>query len=56
MNTGVILRESTDDDLPIFYEQQQDATANFMAAFTAKDSADRDLRATLGYRVQQPPK
>lgn len=56
MNKGVILRETTDDDLTIFYEQQLDETANFMAAFTAKDSADRDLRATLGYRVKQPPK
>jgi RimJ/RimL family protein N-acetyltransferase len=31
----------TDDDLPIFFDQQLDATANRMAAFTGGDPADR---------------
>ena len=30
------------DDLPIFYEQQLDPEANWMAAFTAKDPTDRE--------------
>ena len=38
---GVLLREVRDDDLPIFFSQQLDKTANQMAAFTAKDPADR---------------
>jgi len=29
-------------DLPIFFEQQMDSAANYMAAFTAKDPADRN--------------
>lgn len=36
------LREVKESDLPIFYEQQLDPTANFMAAFTRKDPADRN--------------
>jgi len=35
------LREMTRDDLPIFFEQQLDQEANYMAAFTAKDPTDR---------------
>jgi RimJ/RimL family protein N-acetyltransferase len=31
-----------DSDLTIFFEQQLDPDANFMAAFTARDPADRD--------------
>jgi len=30
-----------DDDLPIFFTQQLDADATYMAAFTARDPADR---------------
>jgi RimJ/RimL family protein N-acetyltransferase len=37
----IVLREVTPDDLPIFYKQQLDPEANWMAAFTAKDPADR---------------
>lgn len=36
------LREVVEDDLPIFFAQQQDPEANQMAAFTAKDPSDRD--------------
>jgi len=36
------LRDVTESDLPIFFEQQLDADANYMAAFTAKNPADRD--------------
>lgn len=37
----VVLREVIDDDLAIFFDQQLDPDANYMAAFTAKDPADR---------------
>jgi len=37
----LLLREVADEDLATFFEQQLDADANFMAAFTAKDPADR---------------
>ena len=40
MTSDILLRAVTDSDLPIFFEQQLDKYANFMAAFTAKDPAD----------------
>jgi RimJ/RimL family protein N-acetyltransferase len=42
MTGGVVLRDVSSDDLPIFFEQQLDPAANHMAAFAAKDPADRD--------------
>ncbi len=42
LTTGIILRDVIDDDLQIFFEHQLDPDANFMAAFTAKDPADRN--------------
>lgn len=36
------LRSVNEDDLAVFFEQQLDPTANHMAAFTARDPADRD--------------
>jgi RimJ/RimL family protein N-acetyltransferase len=39
--SGILLRDVTDDDLSTFFEQQLDPTANHMAAFTAKNPADR---------------
>jgi RimJ/RimL family protein N-acetyltransferase len=38
---SIQLREIKQDDLPIFFEQQLDHDANYMAAFTAKDPTDR---------------
>ncbi len=38
----VLLRDVTARDLAVFFEQQLDPTANHMAAFTARDPADRD--------------
>jgi RimJ/RimL family protein N-acetyltransferase len=35
------LRAVTDSDLPIFFEQQRDPEANYMAAFTAANPSDR---------------
>jgi RimJ/RimL family protein N-acetyltransferase len=54
------LREVKDEDLPIFFEQQRDAAANHMAAFTVKDPADHDafqarwkrLRADAGITIR----
>lgn len=40
--TDIVLRDATTSDLPIFFDQQLDPEANWMAAFTAKDPADRD--------------
>ena len=42
MTSDVLLRDVTEADLPIFFEQQLDPAANQMAAFTAKDPADRE--------------
>lgn len=42
MTSDLLLRDVTDDDLPIFFEQQLDPGANHMAAFTSRDPADRD--------------
>jgi RimJ/RimL family protein N-acetyltransferase len=41
MKNELFLRDVQSDDLPIFFEQQLDQEANYMAAFTAKDPADR---------------
>lgn len=38
--SDVLLRQVAEDDLVIFFEQQQDPAANWMAAFTAKDPTD----------------
>lgn len=42
MTNKIRLREVIDDDLPIFFEQQLDPAANYMAAFTVKDPTDRE--------------
>ncbi len=42
LTRGVLLRDVTEGDLPTFFEHQLDSAANHMAAFTAKDPADRD--------------
>ena len=42
MTGDIVLRDVTERDLPLFFEQQRDAIANHMAAFTAKDPADRE--------------
>jgi len=40
MHTAIHLRAVQDEDLPIFFIQQLDPDANYMAAFTAKDPSD----------------
>ena len=42
MSNELRLRDVLSADLPIFFENQLDPEANFMAAFTAKDPADRE--------------
>ena len=42
MKDRVILRDTIEDDLTIFFEQQLDSDANYMAAFTARDPTDND--------------
>jgi RimJ/RimL family protein N-acetyltransferase len=42
MKTNFLMRDVAEDDLPIFFEYQLDPDANHMAAFTAKDPANRE--------------
>jgi len=46
------LRDVSDDDLPTFFEHQLDQVATRMAAFTAKDPADRDAFAAHWARIR----
>jgi RimJ/RimL family protein N-acetyltransferase len=39
--SDVLLRDVTESDIPIYFEQQLDPSANHMAAFTSRDPADR---------------
>lgn len=43
---NLILREVVDDDLPLFFDFQLDPDANYMAAFTARNPADREAFTT----------
>jgi RimJ/RimL family protein N-acetyltransferase len=40
-SSNVVLREVQAEDLPLFFEHQQDPEANYVAAFTAQDPMDR---------------
>jgi RimJ/RimL family protein N-acetyltransferase len=48
---NVLLRDVTESDLPIFFEQQLDPEANQMAAFTVKDPADREAFTARWTRI-----
>ena len=52
MANDIVLRDVTDDDLPIFFEQQLDPDANYMAAFTTKDPTDRDAFTAHWARIR----
>jgi RimJ/RimL family protein N-acetyltransferase len=54
-NYDLELRPVVDTDLPIFYEQQLDPEANWMAAFTAKDPTDRAVFDTHWAKVLADP-
>jgi RimJ/RimL family protein N-acetyltransferase len=45
--SDILLRDVVASDLPIFFEMQLDTEANHMAAFTAKDPADREAFMAL---------
>jgi RimJ/RimL family protein N-acetyltransferase len=55
MPNDLRLRDVTGGDLPIFFEQQLDATANWMAAFTAKDPTDRAAFDTRWAKILADP-
>ena len=52
MANDIVLRDVIDDDLPIFFEQQLDPDANYMAAFTTKDPTDRDAFTAHWARIR----
>ena len=52
---NLILRDTVADDLPIFFEQELDPTANYMAAFTAKDPGDRAAFDTHWRKIMGDP-
>jgi RimJ/RimL family protein N-acetyltransferase len=47
----VVLRDVTMSDLPIFFEQQLDPEANWMAAFTTKNPADKEAFMTRWTKI-----
>ena len=49
------LRPVLDDDLAIFFDQQLDPDANYMAAFTAKDPTDRAAFMAHWQRILASP-
>src|SRR5512141_2675148 len=51
MSNELLLRNVLDDDLPIFFEHQLDRQSNTMAAFTAKDPADREAFMAHWHRI-----
>jgi RimJ/RimL family protein N-acetyltransferase len=48
---SVLLRDVTQSDLPIFFQHQLDPAANHLAAFTAKDPADRQAFNAHWHRI-----
>jgi RimJ/RimL family protein N-acetyltransferase len=55
MTSALLLRDVIEDDLPIFFEQQLDSDANYMAAFTAKDPTNRDAFMAHWNRILADP-
>lgn len=51
----IVLRDAIPDDVPVFFEQQQDPVANHMAAFTSKDPADRNAFNAHWARLMMDP-
>jgi len=51
MTSELVLRDVVDSDLPIFFEQQLDPEANYMAAFTSKDPSDREAFTAHWHRI-----
>jgi RimJ/RimL family protein N-acetyltransferase len=55
MTTPLLLRDVVESDLPIFFEQQVDRDAVYMAAFTAKDPSDREAFNSHWRRIMADP-
>ena len=55
MSDHLFLRAVVDTDLPIFFEQQLDPDANWMAAFTAKDPSNREAFNAHWNRIRVEP-
>jgi RimJ/RimL family protein N-acetyltransferase len=53
--SAVSLREVIDSDLPILFEQQLDPEANHMAAFTARNPADRQAFNAHWAKIRADP-
>jgi RimJ/RimL family protein N-acetyltransferase len=49
------LRDVVEEDLAIFFEQQKDPEANYMAAFTAKDPTNREAFNRHWERIMADP-
>ncbi|NTW44111.1 MAG: hypothetical protein HGB14_06675 [Anaerolineaceae bacterium] len=55
MNKALILRDVLQSDLAIFFDQQLDSEANYMAAFTAKDPTNRESFSAHWKRIKSNP-
>jgi len=55
LNTTIELREVTDADFAVFFENQKDPEASRMAAFTAKDPEDRQAFENHMRRILADP-
>lgn len=51
MINELLLRDVVNDDLPIFFEQQLNQEANYMAAFTAKDPTNQAVFTAHWQRI-----
>lgn len=51
MINELLLRDVVSDDLPIFFEQQLNKEANYMAAFTAKDPTNQEAFTAHWHRI-----
>lgn len=47
----ITLRESTEEDIPVFFRQQLDPESQFMAAFTIKDPTDEEAFTTRWKKI-----
>jgi RimJ/RimL family protein N-acetyltransferase len=52
---AIVLRDVTESDLPILFEQQNDAGAAHMAAFLPRDPSDRQAFMTHWKRILADP-
>lgn len=55
MTLLLVLRDVVSDDLPVFFQQQLDPDANYMAAFTAKDPTDHAAFMVHWRRILSDP-